>query len=93
MALAFVVAIGKNKICEISIVNTGSRNEKGEHRYRFQWPKELNKYEMFHDRKKPWYELIEKAIEILKKHEGDLLVHGKLVPTKQQILDSLERTY
>ena len=91
MALVFQVAVNKDLICSFSIVNTGSRNETGEYRYRFQWPKELNHYEMFHDRKKPWYELIEKAIAILKENEGELLSHGRFVPTEKEILESLQR--
>lgn len=60
------------------LVNTGHRNEKGEHLYRFQGS--LNHHEIYHDRPKPWYELIEKAIKILKQEEGDMLIHGRFVP-------------
>lgn len=76
MALVFSVAINDQIICPVALVNTGSKNDQGEYRYRFQVPLELNDKEIFHDREKPWYELIEKAIVILKEAEGTVLKHG-----------------
>lgn len=81
MALIMQVAINQNVICTVALVNTGHRNKNGEHLYRFQFPAALNHHEIYHDRSKPWYELIEKAIDKLKQAEGDILVHGCVVPT------------
>lgn len=90
MALVMQVAVNQNVLCWIALVNTGHKNEHGEHLYRFQQPATLNRYELYHDRQKPWYELIEKAIKILKKEEGDILVHGRLIPTPEEFKKMLE---
>jgi hypothetical protein len=90
MALVVHVGVNQKLICGFALVNTGSRNEKGEYRYRFQFPVSLNHYEIFHDRKKPWYELVEKAIAILKENEGDVLAHGSFVPTVEELQKSIE---
>lgn len=90
MALVFYVGINQRTICGVALINTGSKNEKGEYRYRFQFPIALNHYEIFHDRKKPWYELVEKAIAILKENEGDILIKGRFVPSIEELQQSLE---
>ena len=84
MGLQMSIAVNQNLICEIVLVNTGHKNKHtGQHLYRFQVPPALNHHELYHDRKKPWYELIEKAINILKQREGHELDHGRFIPTEE----------
>lgn len=65
------VAINERKIVQIHVINTGHVNEQGEHLYRIRMPEELNSYEIYHERKKPWYYLVEKIVSVLKEAESD----------------------
>lgn len=65
---AFVSDTKLREIGKIGLVNTG-HVKNGKHLYRFREPIELNNIEIYHDRKKPWTELVEKALHELNLHQ------------------------
>ena len=66
MPLIVKIFIDEKQIGKFSLINTGHRNSEGEHLYRFREPEELNHHEIYHNQKKPWAFLLEKAMKILK---------------------------
>jgi len=71
MPLIAKVFIDEKLIGKFSPINTGHRNDKGEHLYRFREPAELNHHEIYHDQKKPWAFLLENAMAILKEFQSE----------------------
>ena len=62
------IAIDEKQIADVWLKNTGHRNEEGKHLYRISEPKELNSYEIYHDRSKPWFFLVDEVVKVLKEH-------------------------
>jgi hypothetical protein len=70
------VYVNEEKIDEIGLINTGHRNENGDHLYKFRIPADLGQYEIYHKRSDPWYILVSKALEVYRHHNIDV-IHGE----------------
>lgn len=63
-----ICAINEKTIDEVSVVNTGHKNEDGQHLYRIHKPEGFNDLEIYHNRDESWHILAEKILYILNKH-------------------------